>query len=166
MKNKSTLFLVQAAAIGAIYVVITLLFAPLSFGEVQIRFSEALTILPYFTPAAIPGLFVGCLVSNILGGCIPADIIFGSLATLIGAVFTYKLRSVSKWLAPVPPIAANAVIVPFVLRFGYGVNLPIPFMMLTVGIGEVVSCGVIGMILLTALSRYKNTLFGKRGAAV
>ncbi len=106
MKNKSTLFLVQAAAIGAIYVVITLLFAPLSFGEVQIRFSEALTILPYFTPAAIPGLFVGCIISNILGGGIPADIMFGSIATLIGAVFTYKLRS-NKWLAPVPPIVAQ-----------------------------------------------------------
>ena len=67
MKNKNTMFLVQAAAIGAIYVVLTLLFAPLSYGEVQVRFSEALTILPYFTPAAIPGLFVGCILSNLLG---------------------------------------------------------------------------------------------------
>lgn len=163
MKNKSTLFLVQAAAIGAIYVVITLLFAPLSFGEVQIRFSEALTILPYFTPAAIPGLFVGCIISNILGGGIPVDIIFGSIATLIGAVFTYKLRS-NKWLSPVPPIVANTVIVPFVLHYGYGINLPIPFMMVTVGVGEIISCAVLGMIVLNALSRYGNMLF-KKGAA-
>ena len=159
MKNKSTLFLVQAAAIGAIYVVITLLFAPLSYGEVQIRFSEALTILPYFTPAAIPGLFVGCIISNFLGGALPVDIIFGSIATLIGAVFTYKLRNASRFLAPIPPIAANTVIVPFILYYGYGVNLPIPLMMLTVGIGEVISCGVLGMIVMTALSKYKGVIF-------
>ena len=122
MKSKNTMFLVQAATIGAIYVVLTLLFAPLSYGEVQVRFSEALTILPYFTPAAIPGLFVGCILSNLLGGAIPVDIIFGSIATLIGAVFTYKLRGSSKWLAPLPPIVANTVIVPFVLYYGYGVN--------------------------------------------
>lgn len=165
MKNKSTLFLVQAAAIAAIYVVLTLVFAPLSYGEVQVRFSEALTVLPFFTPAAVPGLFAGCIIANILGGAIPADIIFGSLATLLGAVFTYKLRNMGKWIAPVPPVAANMIIVPFVLRYGYGVNLPIPLMMLTVGIGEVISAGVIGMILLNVLSRYKHTIFGRKTAA-
>ena len=159
MKNKGTQFLAEAAAIGAIYVVLTLLFAPLSFGEVQIRFSEALTILPFFTPAAIPGLFIGCIIANLFGGAIPVDIIFGSIATLIGAVFTYKLRHSNRFLAPIPPIAANTVIVPFVLRFGYGVNLPIPLMMLTVGIGEVVSCTVVGLILQTALLKYKNVIF-------
>ncbi len=158
MKNKNTLFLVQAAAIGAIYVVLTMVFAPLGFGEVQVRFSEALTVLPYFTPSAIPGLFVGCLTANFLGGALPVDILFGSIATLIGAVFTYRLRSV-KWMAPLPPIAANTIIVPFVLYYGYGVNLPIPLMMLTVGIGEVLSCGVLGMLLLAGLSKYKRTLF-------
>ena len=165
MKNKSTLFLVQAAAIAAVYVVLTLVFAPFSYGEVQVRISEALTILPFFTPAAVPGLFVGCIIANILGGGIPVDIIFGSIATLIGAVFTYKLRNSSKWLAPVPPIAANTVIVPFVLYYGYGVNLPIPLMMLTVGVGEIISCGVFGMILLAALSKYKNSIFGRQMAA-
>ena len=165
MKNKSTLFLVQAAAIAAVYVVLTLVFAPFSYGEVQVRISEALTILPFFTPAAVPGLFVGCIIANIMGGGIPVDIIFGSIATLIGAVFTYKLRNSSKWLAPVPPIAANTVIVPFVLYYGYGVNLPIPLMMLTVGVGEIISCGVFGMILLTALSKYKNSIFGRQMAA-
>lgn len=164
MKNKSTLFLVQGAAVAAVYVVLTLLFAPLSFGEVQIRFSEALTVLPFFTPAAVPGLFVGCIIANLLGGAIPVDIIFGSIATLIGAIFTYKLRNVGKWTAPIPPVVANIVIVPFVLRYGYGVNLPIPLMMLTVGIGEVVSAGVLGMILLGVFSKYKNVLFQKKTA--
>ena len=73
MKNKGTQFLAEAAVIGAIYVVLTLLFAPLSYGEIQIRFSEALTILPFFTPAAIPGLFVGCIIANLFGGAIPVD---------------------------------------------------------------------------------------------
>ena len=164
MKNKGTQFLTEAAAIGAIYVVLTLLLAPLSFGEVQIRFSEALTILPFFTPAAIPGLFIGCIIANLLGGAIPVDIIFGSIATLIGAVFTYKLRNSNLFLAPIPPIAANAIIVPFVLRFGYGVNLPIPLMMLTVGIGEVVSCAIVGLILQTALLKYKNVIFRSQKA--
>ena len=165
MKNKSTLFLVQTALIAAVYVVLTLVFAPFSYGEIQVRISEALTILPFFTPAAIPGLFVGCILANLLGGAIPLDIAFGSIATLIGAVFTYKLRNSNKWLAPVPPIVANAVLVPFVLRYGYSVNLPIPLMMLTVGAGEIISCGIFGMVLLTALSKYKNTLFGKQAAA-
>ena len=160
MKNKGTLFLVQAAAIAAVYVVLTTVFAAFSFGEVQVRISEALTILPVFTPVAIPGLFVGCIISNFLGGAILMDVIFGSIATLIGAVFTYKLRNSSKWLAPVPPIVANALIVPFTLYYGYGVNLPIPFMMLTVGIGEVISCGVLGMILYGALSKYRHIIFG------
>ena len=159
MKNKNVAFMTQAAMIAAIYVVLTYVFAPFSFGEVQIRIAEALTILPVFTPAAIPGLFVGCIVGNILGGAILPDIIFGSIATLIGAFFTYQLRNKNRFLAPLPPIIANTVIVPFVHRYGYGVALPIPFMMLTVGVGEVVGCGVLGLVLYTALNRYKNVIF-------
>ncbi len=159
MKDRKVLFLVHAAAIAAVYVVLTLLFAPFSFGEIQVRVSEALTVLPFFTPAAVPGLFAGCLIANILGGAIPADIAFGSIATLLGAAGTYLLRKKSRYLAPIPPIVANTLIVPFVLRFGYGLNLPIPFMMLTVGIGEVISCGIFGMIVLTALERYRGTIF-------
>ncbi len=159
MKNKNVTFLTQAAMIAAIYVVLTLLFRPFSFGEIQVRIAEALTILPLFTPAAVPGVFVGCLIANIIGGGILPDIIFGSLATLIGAVLTYRLRDASPVLGPVPPIAANTIIVPFVLFYGYGVNLPIPFMMLTVGIGEVLSCGVLGLILYSALKRYQTILF-------
>ena len=158
MKNKQVLFLTQGAIIAAIYVVLTVVFAPISFSEIQVRISEALTILPFFTPAAVPGLFVGCLLANILGGAILPDIIFGSLATLIGAVFSYLLRK-NKYLVPVPPIVANTIIVPFVLRFGYGVNLPIPLMMLTVGIGEIISCGVLGMVLLFALDKNKELIF-------
>ena len=162
MKNNQSskvLFIAQAAMIAAIYVVLTLIGASFSYGEGQGRISEALTILPAFTPAAIPGVFLGCLISNILGGCILPDIIFGSLATLIGAVFTWMLRNKSKYLAPLPPIIANVLVVPFVLKYGYMVPLPIPFMMLTVGIGEVISCGVLGLILYTALNRYRGLLF-------
>ena len=88
-KTISVLFLVQSAMIAAIYVVLTIVFAPISFGQIQFRIAEALTILPAFTPAAIPGLFVGCLIGNILGGAILPDIIVGSMATLLGAIFTY-----------------------------------------------------------------------------
>ena len=159
MKNKKVQFLVQSAMIGAIYVVLTILFQPFSFGQIQVRIAEALTILPIFTPAAIPGLFVGCLIGNILGGSILPDIIFGSLATLIGAIFTFLLRKQSKYLAPLPPIFANTIIVPFILYYAYGINLPIPLMMLTVGIGEIISCGVLGMIVYASLEKYRYRIF-------
>ncbi len=159
--NNKVLFIAQAAMIAAIYVVLTVVFAPLSFGEVQVRFAEALTVLPFFTPAAIPGLFLGCLIGNIYGGAILPDIIFGSLATLVGAIITYKLRNKNKFLAPVGPIAANTIVVPLVLRYAYGITLPIWIMCLSVGAGEVISCGVLGMILLSALEKYKNVLFKK-----
>ena len=159
MKNKSILFMTQAAMIAAIYVVLTILFAPFGFGEIQVRIAEALTILPYFTPAAIPGLFIGCIIGNLIGGAILPDIIFGSLATLLGACFTYLLRNKSKYLAPLPPIIANTLIIPFVLRYSYGVPLPTPFMMLTVGIGELISCGGLGMILLTGLRKHHHNFF-------
>ena len=175
MKNSSNkvLYLAQAAMIAAIYVVLTVVGASLAFGEVQIRFAEALTILPVFTPAAIPGLFVGCLIGNTLGGailpdisntmtgCMLLDIIFGSLATLIGAIFTWSLRNKSKFLAPVPPVVANIIVVPFVLKYAYMVPLPIPFMMLTVGVGEVISAGVLGLILYGALNKYRGIIFKK-----
>ena len=163
MKNKSTIFLAEAAAIGAIYVVLTLLFAPLSYGEVQIRFSEALTILPYFTPAAIPGLFVGCIIANLFGGAIPVDILFGSIATLIGAVGSYLLRK-NRYLVSVPPILANMIIVPWVLRFAYGSEDMIWFSTITVGIGEILAIGILGQILLSVLIRYQHVIFGKAAA--
>ncbi len=159
MQNRKLLFLAQAAMIAAIYVALTYVFAAFSFGEIQVRIAEALTILPAFTPAAIPGLFIGCLLGNLMGGAVLPDIIFGSLATLIGAFFTWRLRNSHPLLAPFPPIFANTIIVPFVLRYAYGIELPIPLMMLTVGIGEVLSCGVLGMILYYALRGKKDLIF-------
>ena len=167
MKNRNVLFLTQAAMIAAIYVVLT--FIANAFGlanyAIQVRFSEALTILPFFTPAAIPGLFIGCLLSNILTGCAFPDIIFGSLATLLGALGTYALRN-WKWCAPICPIIANAIIVPLVLIYGYGLLIEgfsvlqcFGYYCLTVGAGEIISCGVLGMILLYTLKNYREKLF-------
>ncbi|MEE1192501.1 MAG: QueT transporter family protein [Blautia sp.] len=159
MKTKNVTFLTHAAMIAAIYVVLTFVFAPISFGEVQIRIAEMLTVLPIFTPAAIPGLFVGCIIGNIAGGALLPDIIFGSIATLIGAVGTYMLKKLPKLIAVLPPIVANMVIVPFVLIYAYGVNLPVVFLMITVGIGEVVSCGVLGTLMASVLEKYRGRIF-------
>ncbi|MCH1982397.1 QueT transporter family protein [Ruminococcus sp. OA3] len=158
MRDKKVLFITQAAMIAAIYVVVTVVFSAFSFGEVQVRISEALTILPLFTPAAIPGLFIGCIIGNAMGGAIVLDVVFGSIATLVGAVGSWLLRK-HRYLVPIPPIIVNVLIVPFVLRYGYGVPLPIPFMMLTVGLGEIISCGVLGYILMFALNKVKHVIF-------
>lgn len=159
--NKKVLFIVHAAVIAALYVVLTLLANALGLANyaIQVRFSEALTILPLFTPAAIPGLVIGCFLSNILTGCMLLDIIFGSIATLLGALGTYALRRFSKWLAPLPPIIANTLIVPFVLAYVYQFEGSIPYFMLTVGIGEVISCGILGLLLHGVLGKYKKYLF-------
>lgn len=163
MRNKKVMFITQAAMIAALYVVLTLFISAfnLANGAIQIRISEALTILPFFTPAAIPGLFVGCLISNIVTGCAPFDVVFGSLATLLGAVGTYLISrgKLSKFLAPLPPIIANTIIVPFVLAYVYQAEGTIPFFMLTVGIGEVVSCGILGMVLFFALEKQAKKIF-------
>ena len=159
MARKKTRFLVHASFIGAIYVVLTYLASMLgvSSGVIQIRFSEALTILPIFTSAAIPGLFIGCLISNILSGCIVWDVVFGSLATLIGAVFTYLLRK-KRYLAIVPPIISNTLIVPFVLKFAYGIPGSVWYFMITVGIGEIISCGVLGTLLINILKKFQKQI--------
>ncbi len=160
MRNKKVLFLTQAAMIAALYVVLTFLANALGLasGAIQVRLSEMLTVLPYFTSAAIPGVTIGCLLSNILTGCSLFDIIFGTFATLLGAFGSYLLRK-HKFLVPLPPIIANVIIVPWVLRLSYGVKDAIPFLMLTVGIGEVVSCGILGMLLLVTLTKYKDVIF-------
>jgi len=163
MKDKKVLTLCQGAIIAALYVVLT--FVANAFGlanyAVQVRFSEALTILPFFTPAAIPGLFVGCLLSNILTGCAIPDIIFGSLATLAGAFGTYFLRRKKPWLAPIPPIVANMIVVPLVLKYAYGIE-PLWLSFVTVTAGEIISCGVLGMLLLFALKKRAGALFGNQ----
>lgn len=160
MKNKKIMYLCQAAMIAALYVVLTLLANALGLANyaIQVRFSEALTILPFFTPAAIPGLTIGCLLSNILTTYAPLDILFGTLATLIGALGTYALRRFS-WLAPLPPILANTIIVPWVLRFAYDIPDAIPYLMATVGAGELISCGLIGMLLLRSLKKIRKNIF-------
>ena len=159
LSNRSAVTLTQAAIIAALYIVLTFFANALGLANyaIQVRFSESLTILPYFTPAAIPGLFIGCLLSNILTGCALPDIIFGSLATLTGALITYALRKY-KWAAPIGPIIANAAIVPFVLLYAYGIQ-PLWFSFVTVTVGEIISCGILGIILLTTLEKYRNVLF-------
>ena len=167
MRNKHVLHMVQAALIAAMYVVLTWVanLLRLANGVIQVRFSEALTILPFFTPAAIPGLAIGCLLSNLLTGAAVYDVVFGSLATLLGAVGTYLLRK-HKFLCTLPPVIANMVIIPFVLRYGYGLamevgghDVAIPFYMLTVGAGEVICCCILGSVLLNALAKVSNVIF-------
>ncbi len=148
--KKSIETLTHSGIIAALYLALVLLFRPISFGTMQIRVAEALTILPYFTPAAISGLTIGCLLANLLGGADVLDIIFGTLATFLGAVFSYLLRR-NRWLVSLPPILCNMVIIPWVLRLAYGITQAIPLMMLSVGIGEALSCGIFGQILLQAL---------------
>lgn len=160
MKSKKLVFICQAAVIAALYVVLTYVFSAFASGVIQVRVSEALTVLPAFTPAAIPGLVIGCLLSNTLTGCVLLDIIFGSVATLIGALGSYALRR-HTWLVPIPPIVSNMIIVPFVLRFAYGATDAFPFMMATVGAGEIISCYLLGMILYGALKKVNHTLFEK-----
>ncbi|MBQ9142404.1 MAG: QueT transporter family protein [Lachnospiraceae bacterium] len=161
MKKNKVSFLTQAAIIAALYVVLTFFANALGLANynIQVRFSEALTILPLFTSAAIPGLYAGCLLSNILTGCIAWDILFGPIATLLGALGTYFLRKKSKWLAPLPPILANTIIVPYVLAYAYKFEGSIPYFMLTVGIGEVISCGVLGMLLYSVLAKQAKYIF-------
>ncbi len=155
MKNRKKIINVSIAAlVAALYVVLTYLASALGLASfaIQVRFSEALTILPVFTPAAIPGLFIGCILANILTGCALWDVIFGSLATLLGAFGTYFLRK-HKILATLPPIISNTIIVPFVLLNIYNLDGTYWLFALTVCIGEIISCGILGSILRKSLER-------------
>ena len=158
-KNNRIRFIAKTALIAALYVVLTWLcsLVGLSSGVIQLRLSEALIVMTAFTPAAIPGLAIGCLLSNLLTNGIPLDILFGSLATLLGALGGYLLR---RWpaLTPVPNIVSNTVIVPLVLRYGYGVPDALSFLVITVFIGEVLSSGVFGLLLYSVLKKYKRYL--------
>ena len=138
---------------------LVLLFKPISFGAIQFRIAEALCILPFFSLSAVPGLTLGCLLGNFFSGAAMPDILFGTLATFIGAILSYKIRNVSKWLVCVPPILANAIIVPFVLQYAYGVTDAYYFLFATVGIGEVLAVGVLGNVLLLALEGRKALIF-------
>ena len=158
--SKKTAYITQAALIAALYTVLTMIAAgfDLASGAIQVRFSEALTIMPFFTPAAIPGLTLGCLLSNILTGCALPDVIFGTLATLLGALGTYALRK-NRFLCAVPPIVSDALIIPFVLTYAYHIPGGIPLFMLTVGLGELISCMGLGQLLLQALLPFRGRLF-------
>lgn len=154
--NKTLYTMVYGAMIAAIYVVLTMVFLPISFGPVQFRISEILCVLPFFTPAAVPGLFIGCLLSNFLCGAALLDVVFGSIATLIGAIGSYYLGKRSKWLVCLPPILSNMIIIPWVLRYAYGSSDLIPVAMATVGIGEILAIGVLGNLFLATLERYQK----------
>ena len=162
-RNPTATKVAQGAVIAALYVVLTMLFAPISFGAAQVRVAEIMTIMPLFTSAAIPGLFFGCILANLLGGAIVWDVVFGSLATLIGAVFGYMLRK-NRWLVPIPAVAANTVIVPLVLRYGYGVDIPLYLLALYIAVGEIVGCYILGELFASVLLKHnslKELLAGK-----
>ena len=154
MNRKNTLYIANGGLIAALYVVLTMLAAALGLasGAVQVRLSEALTILPVFTSAAVPGLTVGCVLANLITGCAAWDVVFGSLATLIGAVGT-RLMKDKPLLAWIPPVLSNAAIVPVVLMKVYGVPDAWWFLVLTVGAGELISCGLLGLLVYRAASR-------------
>ncbi len=153
--NKSKQLL-RCSMITALYVVLTLLsnMLGLASGVIQVRLSEILTILPVFTPMAIPSLFIGCIISNILTGASLIDIVFGSIATLIGAIGTYKLKNNIR-LAPIPTILSNAVILPFVLAYSYHIQTAIPLMMIFIGLGELISAGLLGIVFYNSIKKYK-----------
>lgn len=153
--NKKVKLVCHAAIIAAIYVVLTYFTQSFASGAVQVRVAEALCVLPYFTPAAVPGVFIGCLLANIFTGCALWDVLFGSLATLIGAIVARMLRK-HKWLVPLPSVLANMAIIPLVLMWVYDAEEAYPFLLLTIGIGEVISIYCLGMLLLFALDKRKN----------
>ena len=147
-----------SGVIAAVYAVLSLFSSVfgIAYGPIQCRFSEALTVLPFFFPEAVPGLFIGCVVTNLMSTVGPLDLIFGSLATLLAALWTRRMPS--KWLAPLPPVVCNAVIVGAMIAW-YEVGFTeafwgmFAFNALTVGIGEAIACYVLGLLLLRVISR-------------
>lgn len=148
--------------IAALYVALTMLISLIpgfATSAIQVRISEALCILTFFTPWAIPGLTIGCFLSNLLLGCIWQDVLFGTLATLLGAVGGWLLRKISVWLVPLPTVLANAIIVPFVLAYAYHYEGTVGYFMLTVGVGELIAAFGLGMTLYFALKPHEKRLF-------
>ena len=162
MKNtkarKRLAYITEASAIAALYTVITIAIGPLGSAAIQCRIPEAMCVLAIFTPAAIPGMTLGCLISNIATGCLWQDVLFGTLATLIGVIGARLLRRIW-WLTPLPTVISNTLIVPFVLAYAYHAEDGIPFLMLTVGIGEVISAYVLGIALYFALRKNARYIF-------
>jgi uncharacterized membrane protein len=135
--------------IAALYVAVTILFAPISYGEIQLRVSEALTLLPFYMPAAVPALFVGCLIANFLGGLGLWDVVFGSGATLLAAWLSSKMPNL--WLAAIPPVIVNMFVIGALIHFIIGV----PFLIsaLYVGSGQAVACFALGIPLMRVLEK-------------
>lgn len=159
--NRKTFFLAQGAIISAIYVVLTLLFTPISFGLLQVRFSEILTILPVFSLSAVPGLFFGCLIGNLVSGAPIIDVILGSMATLIAACATYLLRDKSYIIASIPPVVINAVVVSLILRYAYHIPVPLWFSAMSVGAGELISCTLCGVFFAKVFEKRLNNIFSQ-----
>lgn len=153
--NKKTKKIVYGALIAALYAVMTIALAPISYGQIQVRVAEALTVLPFFSSYSILGLFVGCIIANMVGGNGVFDIVFGSLATLISAVITYYIGisnlKYKRYLAPLPPVVINAVIIGIELNVVF--KLPLVASMLWVGLGEMVACYVLGLPLLLYIDK-------------
>ena len=168
-KQSNIMLLVTAAMIAALYVVLSFVSNAfgLASGAIQIRISEALTILPYFTAAAIPGVTIGCILFNLLSGAALLDVLFGGLASLLGAILSWFIGKAAKkinwmkYLIPLPPILSNAFIIPWVLKTAYGLTDAYWYLALTVGIGEIISCGILGILLMTALMPLRNILFNR-----
>lgn len=156
--NKKVIQITYGAVIAALYVALTFVFQAFASGAVQVRIAEMLAIMPVFTPYAIPGLAIGCLLANIFTGCLVPDIIFGTIATLIGAIGTRMLRK-KPFLAVLPPIAANTAIVPAVIKICYLDKTPFPLLVLFVAVGEIISIGVFGTILLVTLRKYSSKMY-------
>lgn len=157
-QTQATRRLARGAVIAALYTALTLLLAPISYGQLQVRLSEALTLLPILLPEAVPALAIGCLLSNILGGCTIFDIVFGTLATLLAALCTRRLRG-KFWLAAAMPVVFNGVIVGAVVHYCYSPAFPLPLCMLTVAIGEAIACMIVGPLLIGALRRIPGRVF-------
>ncbi|KAJ49196.1 putative membrane protein [Clostridium tetanomorphum] len=157
--KKRTKNLTLAAVIASMYAVITIFLTySMSYQASQFRVAEALTILPFFTPTGIYGLFVGCIIANILSPVGPLDVIFGSLATLIGALMTYYIGKSNlrfkKYIAPLPPVIINAIVIGFLLY--YTAKWPLFITMLQVGLGELLSCYGLGLPLLLVIEKNKE----------
>ena len=153
MKRFSVKSMCLSAVIAALYAALTLSFQAISYGPLQFRVSEALTLLPAIFPEAVPGLAVGCLISNLFNpmGATVYDVVFGTLATLMAAVLTSRIKG-SIWLRALPPVLCNAVIIGLVITYGYGVDL-LWMNMLTVGAGQAVICYALGVPLVRILEK-------------
>ena len=148
--------IVLSGMIAALYASLTVALSPISFGPVQFRVAEALTLLPFFMPEAIPGLFIGCFLSNLAGGLGLIDIIVGSGATLLAAWLTFKMPSI--WLAAVPPVVINAIAVGIYL--GLITETPVIFSIIYIGISQAVICFGIGIPLCMLLAS-RTEIFDK-----